>query len=489
MILRCQLAFFVSLFAANLAWAGHSFENTAIVRTVELGGASVHVTTAFAVKALEPKSSVYTIALSKNEHQKTSWLEVRQKGQQAVLPLQPVLLDAANDAYIYKVEFSKPLAMNESVNLILDTVQTHATFPWPEQAGQTDDQALKYETDLYVLSPYKTAVQRTKVRALSPRILSYTTPEGIEFTTENPVTKSGATVTYGPYHNIPESSSAEFVTKHQKHVTVHYNHDFPLAEITTLKRAAEISHWGANLNIQDEIVLHNAGPTLKGHFSRLQFQSSTFYNRASPTVLNWFTLHLPAGIKNVYYYDQIGNVSTSRLRAAPSVPKSLSGNSNQYSIMEVRPRYPLLGGWNYTFTLGWDAPLSDSTSFDSKTGKYIVGVPVMTVMPDAVVDDAEVKIILPEGATDIEFFPPFPAKNNTISTHISYLDTVGRPALTFHYEHLTDKHNGIIYVTYKVPFSAHLRKPLAVATGLIGLFVLSMGWRRVDVRLDTKQKL
>ncbi|EPQ59907.1 hypothetical protein GLOTRDRAFT_33600 [Gloeophyllum trabeum ATCC 11539] len=489
MILRCRLAFLVSIIAANLAWAAHSFENTAIVRTAELGGSLVHVTTTYAIKALEPKASIYTVVLSPDEQEKTSWLEIRQKGRQAPLQVEAHELDAVNNVYLYNVQLPKALSTNETTNLIVETIQTHATYPWPEQAAQNDDQTLKYETDLYVLSPYKTAVQRSKIRALVPRILSYTTPEDIEFTTEIPVTKSGATVTYGPYHNIPPSSNSEFVQKHQKHVTVHYGHDFPCAQITKLKRAAEISHWGANLNINDDIVLHNGGPALKGHFSRLGYQSQTFYNRPAPTILNWFTLHLPAGIRNVYYYDLIGNVSTSRLRLAPSAPKTLTANPNQYSIMEVRPRYPVLGGWNYTFTLGWDAPLADSGSFDSKTGKYIVGVPVMTVLPDAVVEDAEVKIILPEGATDIEFFPPFPAKNQTISTHITYLDTVGRPALTFHYERLTDKHSGIIYVTYKVPFLAHLRKPLAVATAFIGLFVLAMGWRRVDTRLDTRQKL
>jgi oligosaccharyltransferase complex subunit alpha (ribophorin I) len=31
-------------------------------------------------------------------------------------------------------------------------------------------------------------------------------------------------------------------------------------EITSLKRVAEISHWGANLNIQNDIALRNAGP-------------------------------------------------------------------------------------------------------------------------------------------------------------------------------------------------------------------------------------
>ena len=43
----------------------------------------------------------------------------------------------------------------------------------------------------------------------------------------------------------------------------------------------------------------------------------------------------------------------------------------------MRPRYPILGGWKYSFTLGWDAPLGDSASYDAKTGTYIAEVPIM----------------------------------------------------------------------------------------------------------------
>jgi oligosaccharyltransferase complex subunit alpha (ribophorin I) len=68
-------------------------------------------------------------------------------------------------------------------------------------------------------------------------------------------------------------------------------------------------------------------------------------------------------------------------------------------VLELKPRYPLLGGWNYTFTLGWDAPLQDSARWDGKAGKYIVGVPVLTPIPSTIVHEAEVKIILPEKGT------------------------------------------------------------------------------------------
>ena len=92
---------------------------------------------------------------------------------------------------------------------------------------------------------------------------------------------------------------------------------------------------------------------------------------------------------------------------------------------------------------------------------------------------------------------------NSVSTHITCLDTTGRPAITLKYEQLTDRHTGVIYVSalalrlvlfyvtanhvqvsYKVPFSAHLTKPIAVATALMGLFVLAFGWRRVDTRIQ-----
>lgn len=91
-------------------------------------------------------------------------------------------------------------------------------------------------------------------------IHSFTEPDDLdEFTTDVPVTKSGATITYGPYHNI-KSTDKWFVDEKQKQVVVHYGYDTPVLEITKLERAAEVSHWGANLNIQDNIFLHNAGP-------------------------------------------------------------------------------------------------------------------------------------------------------------------------------------------------------------------------------------
>jgi hypothetical protein len=47
----------------------------------------------------------------------------------------------------------------------------------------------------------------------------------------------------------------------------------------------------------------------------------------------------------------------------------------------------------------------------------------------------------------IEVFPPFAPITQQRSTHITYLDSIGRPAVTLSFENLTDKHDGLIYVS------------------------------------------
>lgn len=141
----------------------------------------------------------------------------------------------------------------------------------------------------------------------------------------------------------------------------------------------------------------NKYPRLKGHFSRLDQQMQAFHNKLSAHVLPGLNVQLPPGVSNVYYYDTIGNVSTSRLRTAPSVGKGQP--VKLYSTLELRPRYPVMGGWNYSFTLGWDTPLADSVGWDAKSGKYIAEVPIMSVFPGAVINDAKISVVLPEGAT------------------------------------------------------------------------------------------
>jgi len=141
---------------------------------------------------------------------------------------------------------------------------------------------------------------------------------------------------------------------------------------------------------------------LKGHFSRLAHQQSRYHATKPAQILADLTLRLPPSAHSPYYYDTIGNVSTSNFRQG-SVPASLAKSSKIKTSprvvegsLQLRPRYPLLGGWNYTFTVGWDMPLGDVLK--SQGSKKVLGVPFLTGWRDLLVDDAELRVILPEGA-------------------------------------------------------------------------------------------
>jgi oligosaccharyltransferase complex subunit alpha (ribophorin I) len=485
MLLPSLLSLLVSA-AAVLALA--NFENTAIVRTIELGGSLTHVTTTYAAKALVGNVQSYTIAIPRLEKERSSFLEVKIKGQQTPLAAEFDPENFKSSQFdILRVQLPKPLDVGSTVNLVLETVQTHASRPWPERAGQNDGQALKYDCNLLVISPYNTLVQRTKIKSPHPEVISYTTPKDVtEFTLEDSVVAAGSTITYGPYRNIGPSAVDNWAP--QQVIEVHYPYEYPVVEIASYERHAEVSHWGANLNIDDKIHLRNAGPELRGHFSRIEHQRQAYSGKRTPHVIPGMVLHLPAGISNVYYYDTIGNVSTSQLRVAPS-PTSRSARNTKYSQLEMKPRYPILGGWNYTFTLGWDSPLADYAGWDTESGKYVLEVPLMTFIPASVYTNASISIVLPEGATDVEYFPSYPAVSQLLSTHTTYLDTTGRPKITLEYSRLTDRHAfGTVYVTYRVPFSAHMKKPIAVATAFLILFALGLVGRRVNLELHNGPK-
>lgn len=60
----------------------------------------------------------------------------------------------------------------------------------------------------------------------------------------------------------------------------------------------------------------------------------------------------------------------------------------------------MLGGWNYTFSVGWNLPLGDG-GWGKKIGseKYSLATPFLTPVTDLAVDHVRTKIVLPEGAT------------------------------------------------------------------------------------------
>jgi oligosaccharyltransferase complex subunit alpha (ribophorin I) len=173
-------------------------------------------------------------------------------------------------------------------------------------------------------------------------------------------------------------------------ISFRYEFTKPLIHATKLERDIEVSHWGGNLATEERYWLGNRAATLKDHFSRVKWQMTQY---SSPPTTALKELRFPLGIGSIdpYFTDDIGNVSTSRFRS----------NSRE-ALLELKPRYPVFGGWKYSFRIGWNAGLQGSLR-KLKTGDgYVLKVPFLEGprMSEGVeYEKVEVKVILPEGAT------------------------------------------------------------------------------------------
>jgi oligosaccharyltransferase complex subunit alpha (ribophorin I) len=105
-----------------------------------------------------------------------------------------------------------------------------------------------------------------------------------------------------------------------------------------------------------------------------------------------------------------------------------------------------------------------------------------------VTDELELRVVLPDGASDVNVYTPFPVDSIEHSIHKTYLDTTGRPVVTITKSAVTEHHAQNIYVTYSYPLSAQLQKPLLVSSVVGSLLLAFLVLRRVDYSIDKKTK-
>ncbi|KAJ1568988.1 proteasome regulatory particle base subunit, partial [Nowakowskiella sp. JEL0078] len=329
-------------------------------------------------------------------------------------------------------------------------------FPYPEEQVQTKQQSVKFYGNVYVSSPYKIETLKTIVKVKTD----------INGATKFD-SKSTDKLVYGPYQDLEPFQNAP--------LSVHYVDNRPILKFKTLHRHLEVSHWGNNLWVQEDYQLFHNGAKLKGHFSRLdyQFTASAHHNT---NVLKELKFTLPRKASEVYYKDQIGNVSTSRFR-----------NERTKSVLELKPRYPLYGGWQYTWFHGFYVPLSDYLKYSRAENTYLLRVPFVSSLPDVPIEKVFLRVVLPEGASDIQVKTPFTVDKQEQTLHFTYFDVSGRPTVVFEKNNVVDEHSLPIYVTYKFESINLIKKPLVVVAFLIVFFLLSMVYARLDISIIKDQ--
>ncbi|ETO28595.1 hypothetical protein RFI_08539, partial [Reticulomyxa filosa] len=195
-----------------------------------------------------------------------------------------------------------------------------------------------------------------------------------------------------------------------------------------------------------------------------------------PSVVTQLRATLPRNAYGTYYVDRIGNISTSHFRQGP-----------KQSYLEIKPRYPLYGGWKTDFTIGYGVPSQDLITFDTDTYVHTLNLSFGIPFREPVTDLLTTKIALPEGAYDVQIDCPFEIDQEPISRRYTYLDTGlfgGRPLITFHKHNVISLHDEYYQVRYKYDHLRVYYKLILLVGGFFLFFLFIIVILRINPSLD-----
>lgn len=423
--------------------------NKNVERSIDLTSQLVKITSIITLENTGKESTrSYLIVLEPNAVDNLSYISARDSLKEE-LPVKPVKVSDQTNRTFYSVELKQPLASGRSVVLTLETVLTESLIPYPSRITQKERQLVRYFGNHYFYTPYSTTRQTTTVSLYSK------TPEN--YTKLKPVALSDSTITYGPYSDVAPLTLDQMI--------VHYENNSPFMTVTNLERLIEISHWG-NIAVEENIEIVHTGAKLKGSFSRYDYQRDTSSSHHS--IKSYKTI-LPAAAHSIYYRDSNGNISTSQVRVR-----------KDWIELELRPRFPLFGGWRSSYTLGYSVP-SYQYLFKKTSTQYVLHMRFLDhVFDDMHVSHLQTVIVLPVGVKNVKVNPPYAVTRLPDSVTYKYLDTIGRLVITLEKDNLVEQHIQDLEIVYDWQPVLLFHEPILVSVALYLIFIVVILYVRLD---------
>lgn len=357
---------------------------------------------------------------------------------------------------IYNVKLNQPLNTGRTATVVIEYIIPKALSPYPSSITQKEKQFVRFFGNHYFYSPYETKKQTTTVNLNTRNIETHSKLK--------PVSQSDSTITYGPYTNIPSFSIDKLI--------IHYENNAPFLTVTRLERLIEISHWG-NIAVQENIEILHTGAKLKGSFSRYDYQRDTSNNHHS---IKSYRTVLPASAHSIYYRDSNGNISTSTVR-----PRK------DWIELELKPRFPLFGGWKSSYTLGYSVP-SYQYLFKNNN-QYVLRMRLLDhVFDDMHVEELETHIVMPVGVKNINVNTPYTVEKLPNSVAYKYLDNLGRTVIRIRKTNLVEQHIQDLEIVYDWQPILLIHEPILVALALYILFLAVIIYVRLDFSIQEHQK-
>ncbi|KAJ2780202.1 dolichyl-diphosphooligosaccharide--protein glycosyltransferase subunit 1 [Coemansia javaensis] len=470
--------------AAAAAAAAAGLVNTNMIRSVDLRALPAVKEQVGVVVQNEHSSKAqrsYTVVVPAAKHDSLARISVRERKSGAELDVARVEGGADAGQVLYQATLRQALQPGDKISLNVDYVLLNTVAPRPAAVGQVDDQGWVWADDVLVPSAYPTRKQKTVVR---------TRGDIRGFEPAAAATKSGRTVTFGPFEADGGGLGAA-------RAEVRFWDNAEQVEALTHRREYFVSHWANDLNVLEHYAVRNRGPEIDGGFDKVR-QAVGRFMKMRDNFVKTLLLKVPATARGMYFVDEIGNVSTS---AVTGRQRSSSGGA-PFRVMQLKPRYPLAGGWNYTWWHGYSVPLDAYLRVGpARGGRHLLRVPfigslvasasqeevlALTALdtPNVAVSEYELRITLPEGAADIAVHTPFAVDSVAMQPLSYYFDSTGRTTVVIRQRRVApDASSAHVLVEYSYSARALWQKPLVIALVLFGLFAAASALSRMRLGL------
>lgn len=444
LLLLCSILTFVS----SQATVNKNIINKNVERVVDLSSQLAKITATITLENTGKDTvSSYLVVFEPDLVGNISYVSARDtlKDDLKVVPLK--------EKHTFNVLLNQPITAGRTSSVTVECIVSSSSLPYPSSITQKDRQLVRYFGNHYFYSPYLTKKQTTSVTLSSRNIENYTKLK--------PVSQSDSTITYGPYVDIEPNSNDL--------MTVHFENNAPFLGVTRLERLIEISHWG-NIAVQENIEILHTGAKLKGPFSRYDYQRET--GNVHHSIKSYRTI-LPAAAHSIYYRDSNGNISTSQIRTR-----------KDWIELELRPRFPLFGGWRSSYTLGYSVP-SYQYLFKTSGTQYVLKMRLMDhVFDDMHVEELETQIVLPVGVKNVKLNTPYDVQRLDDGITYKYLDTIGRQVIKLRKTNLVEQHIQDLEITYDWQPVLLFHEPLLVSIALYLMFIMVIIYVRLDFSIS-----
>lgn len=455
-------AFFASLCTALNPFAETTWENSKYYRNIDLAKSYVKEWALIEATNIGDKpldSYVYVVNDGFNVIPHVSFLGVTLT--EPALEIQPFELD--NGVYMFK--FPYPVAPGNSVEFKVRYTYTNTLTAFPEKIKLDEPQKLLLKMNKFPLSGYPTEEYSlaftgiTKGQEMDLQLANVTP------TADVPELKGKVEdnlLVYGP------------VTAHIKPFTMVpmgflYDHNKPVQRVINLERSVWFPASDVDVIQNEEYYeLTNNGAELKDGFSRVDWMKGRYEILRKHFALAQleFPMHEKMPYENYYVTDKVGMVSTHQIKSGHLI---------------VVPRFPLFGGWNYNFTIGWTNKLENFVhKVKDEPDTYIAAVPLLNTVQDIYYDDVTLNLYLPEGAEYLNFSAPLVPRELTVGGEKSYLDfSLGHVKVSATFENLYDDLGQLTgYVKYRYTPKAYWTKVGRIAAlifaGLTAYYALGL---------------